>query len=161
MERILEEFSGSNTGAYDERHFEPVVDWTETEHEFVMSVDLPGVKKDDVKIEVQGNTLLLSGERKKEMSADKKAKYQTYERSYGFFQRRFTLPTTVDADKIEARFEDGVLELMFPKTESAKPRKVEIQSGKSGGFFNKILSPNEKTSDKNETAQDKQASHIQ
>lgn len=121
---------------YDERSFAPASEMSETEDQFIMSVDLPGMKKDDIKIEMVDNILTISGERKYESTENKKV--QRYEKAYGFFKRSFTLPASVDSDKIEAKYEDGVLELHLPKTQAAKPRQIEIQSSKTG-FLGKLL----------------------
>lgn len=126
------------TNAYDERSFAPGCEVTEHEGHFLLSMDLPGIKKEDVKIDLTENLLTISGERKRESNGDKQQKFQLFERSYGFFKRSFTLPTSVDGNKVEARYENGVLDLYLPKIEAAKPRKIEIQNSKSG-FFEKLL----------------------
>ncbi len=123
---------------YDERSFNPACEISETEEHLMMSVDLPGMKKSDIKIEVADDVLTVSGERKRETATDKKSKVQRFERSYGFFKRSFSLPTSIDAEKVEARYEEGVLELYLPKIHTAKPRQIEIQSGKSG-IFDRLL----------------------
>jgi HSP20 family protein len=128
---------GRTNAAYDERSFDPVCEISENDQHYLMSVDLPGMKKSDIKIEMNDKVLTVSGERKREVTG----------KSYGFFKRSFHLPTTVDAEKIEARYEDGVLELYLPKVEAAKPRQIEIQAGK-GGFFNKLLSPKDNEASK-------------
>lgn len=105
---------------------------SETDGAYLLSVDAPGMKKDDIKIEVVGNTLTITGERRGR---------DGQERNYRKFTRSFTLPDSIDAAKIEANFEDGVLEIAIPKSETAKPRQIEVQasSGKGGGFFQKFL----------------------
>jgi HSP20 family protein len=105
--------------------FNPPCEVDEQDDHFFISVDLPGISKDEVKVEVVDDRLVISGERK----SDKKNARAT-ERYYGRFERAFTLPTNVESEKIEARFENGVLELAIPKAERAKPRTVQIQSGK-------------------------------
>ncbi|UOF00114.1 Hsp20/alpha crystallin family protein [Bdellovibrio reynosensis] len=112
---------------YDERSFSPVCEISEAEEHYLLSVDLPGMKKSDIKIELVDKLLTISGERKREVS-EKKETVQRYEKSYGFFKRSFTIPSSVDAEKVEARYEDGVLELFIPKAASAKPRQIEIQT---------------------------------
>lgn len=139
MDRAIDTFNNLfATRTYDERAFDPACEISETDEHYLMSVDLPGLKKEDIKIEMTDNVLIVSGERKHEISSDQKRKVQRYEKSYGFFKRSFTLPTSVDAEKVEARYENGVLELCLPKTQAAKPRQIEIQSGKNG-LFGKIL----------------------
>lgn len=119
--------------SYDERSFAPASEFIEADEHFILSLDVPGMKKDDIKIEMSENTLTVSGERKRE-TTDKNEKIQRYEKSYGFFKRSFALPSSIDADKVEAHYEDGVLELYLPKSVSAKPRSIQIQSGKTGVF---------------------------
>lgn len=114
--------------AYDDRDFSPAAEVIETEDKYLMSVDLPGLKKEDIKIEIDQNILKISGERKRETEQDANHKVHFYEKRYGFFKKSFTLPRTVDGEKIEARFENGVLEVQLPKTAVAKPRQIEIQS---------------------------------
>ncbi|QDK47045.1 Hsp20/alpha crystallin family protein [Bdellovibrio sp. ZAP7] len=118
---------------YDDRDFTPACDLTENETHYFMSMDLPGLNKEDLKIDITNNLLTVSGERKRN-SADDSRKYQLFERRHGFFKRSFTLPSSIESAKVEARYENGVLELYLPKTEAARPRKIEIQDGKTGIF---------------------------
>ncbi len=122
---------------YDERDFDPACEVSESDEHYFMSVDLPGMKKEEIKIEVTDKTLTISGQRKRQ-SSDKSQKVQCYEKSYGFFKRSFALPATIESDKVEARYEDGVLELYLPKTQIARPRHIEIQSSHEG-FFGRFL----------------------
>lgn len=115
--------------SYDEREFVPKTDISETEKQFMLSIDLPGLKKEDIKIEVVDGVLSVTGERKhQEIYNDNKT--HRIERSYGSFKRAFTLPKNVSADSIEAQYENGVLELVLPKTALAQSKKIEIQAGK-------------------------------
>ncbi len=134
MDQVLQTWA-NHRPAYDERAFNPPCEISETSDHYLMSVDLPGMKIEDIKIEVVDQVLTVSGERKREVS---ESKMQRYEKSYGFFKRSFTLPTSIQGDQVEARYENGVLELYLPKTQAAKPRKIEIQTGKSG-IFDKLL----------------------
>jgi len=109
--------------------FQPSADISETENHYMVSFDIPGVKKEDVKIEMRGNQLFVTGERRQEARSG---------RTYGKFERSFALPESVNTDKIEAHYEDGVLSIALPKAEEAKPKTIEIQSG-NPGFFNKLL----------------------
>lgn len=127
----------SDSKAYDERSFSPSCEVSENDDSYLMSIDLPGMKKDDIKIELSRNLLTISGERKRE-HLDKNHKIQRYERTFGFFKRSFNLPETVEFDDVVARYENGVLDLIIPKTQAAKPRQIEIQSGKNG-FFDRLL----------------------
>ncbi len=106
--------------------FAPTVDVHEDEDALVLRADLPGVKREDIDIQVDGNVLTLKGERKLE-NADERRRYHRVERSYGVFARQWQLPTTVEAAKVDASFENGVLTLKLPKKEEQKARKIEIR----------------------------------
>ncbi|HXD57819.1 MAG TPA: Hsp20/alpha crystallin family protein [Thermoleophilaceae bacterium] len=108
----------------------PAMDLVEADDHFVLKADLPGLADDDVNIEVQDGTLTISGERKSENEKREKGWYRV-ERSFGRFSRSLSLPEGVDADKIEASFDKGVLEVRIPKPEERKPRRIEI--GASNG----------------------------
>lgn len=116
---------------------QPNFDVDETDQAYLLSVDLPGVKKEDIKVDLTENVLTISGERKHEHE-EKTRGTRRYERAYGQFQRSFTLPQTVEVDKVEANLEDGVLRIALPKSEQSKPRSIEVQPGK-GGFFSKLI----------------------
>ena len=103
----------------------------ENESHFALSMDLPGVKKSDIHLEVKDRVLLVTGERKKRFSKDDEVKSK--------FERSFRLPESVDAEKIEAHLEDGVLTLAIPKLEKAKPIKISISEGAKEGFLTKLL----------------------
>jgi HSP20 family protein len=106
----------------------PAMDLVEAEDHFVLKADLPGLAEGDVSIEVQDNTLTVSGERRSE-TEDRKRGWHRVERSYGRFSRSLSLPEGVDADAITAGFDKGVLEVRIPKPEERKPRRVEITPG--------------------------------
>lgn len=133
---LLDEFQVTPT--MDREWFSPQVDVEENDDAYLLSVDLPGVKKDDVRVDLADDVLTISGERKREEEQKDRDGVHRYERMYGKFQRRFTLPSTIDVDKVEANMEDGVLRIALPKSESAKPRAIQVQSGK-GGFFAKLI----------------------
>lgn len=103
----------------------PATDLKETEDEYRITVDLPGIKKDEVKITFKDNRLTISGERYKE-EEEKEEDFLRHERYTGKFVRSFTLPAGVKEDKIKARFKDGVLSVTVPKSEAKKPKVVEI-----------------------------------
>ena len=121
-----------------EQSFNPACDVEETDSHYLMSFDLPGVSKDDVKIEVVENQLTITGERKALEKKDDKNNRHVAERYYGSFKRVFTLPSTIDATKVEASYRDGVLQIALPKAESAKPQQIKISEGK-GGIFSKLI----------------------
>lgn len=103
----------------------PVVDIAEDAETITLHVELPGVPNEAVDVAVENQVLTVSGERKFEKSAEGK-NYHRIERAYGSFQRSFTLPQNVQADKVAATFSDGILTVTVPKLELAKPRKIEI-----------------------------------
>lgn len=103
----------------------------ESETGYLLSLDVPGFSKSDLNIEIEGNEISVTGERKQEESL-KDVSNHRMERFYGNLSRTFTLPKGIEADKIKANCENGVLHLMIPKAEAAKARKIEISEGKSG-----------------------------
>jgi HSP20 family protein len=130
MNRVFNEFfrgGAGEEGSWGQYTWTPPVDIYETNDALVFTADLPGVSKDDVSIEVHQNTLTLRGERKHAAEV-KDDRYHRVERADGPFQRSFVLPTMVDPEKVEATYRDGILELRLPKLETAKPRRIAIQS---------------------------------
>ena len=107
------------------RRWVPAMDLVETAEDFVLRADLPGMKQEDVKIELEDNVLTVSGERKSEHESGERGFYRV-ERAYGSFRRTLTLPEGVDADAIVAKFDRGVLEVSIPKPEQRKPRRIAI-----------------------------------
>lgn len=103
----------------------PAVDIYETENELIMTAEVPGIEEKDIEIKIEDNTLSLRGERKFEKET-KEENYHRIERSYGSFYRAFTLPNSIDPDKIQAEHENGVLKISMPKRHELKPRKVKI-----------------------------------
>jgi HSP20 family protein len=101
----------------------PAVNITEQKDEFVVSLAAPGLKKDDFKIDVDGNLLTISSE-KEEKKEEKEAKYTRKEYNYTSFERSFTIPDDVNKEKIEARYEDGILKLALPKKEEVKKMAI-------------------------------------
>ena len=106
----------------------PAMDLVEGEDHFLLKADLPGLGEDDVSIEIQDNTLTVSGERKAEHEQHERGWYRV-ERSFGSFSRSLTLPEGVDPDAISAEFNKGVLSIRIPKPEERKPRRVAIKAG--------------------------------
>lgn len=105
----------------------PAVDVFENKDAVKIVAELPGVRPSDVKIALENNTLSLTGE-KQQVAEESADRVHRYERTYGAFERTFTLPSTVDADRIEALFEHGVLTISIPKAERAKPRQIEVKA---------------------------------
>jgi HSP20 family protein len=128
IDRVFDAFFGQTDQA---RRWVPPVDLVEAEDHFVLKADLPGLTEDDVNIEVQDGTLTISGERKAEHEQHEKGWYRV-ERAFGRFNRSLTLPDGVDADRIAASFDHGVLEVRIPKPEQRKPRRIEISASSNG-----------------------------
>jgi HSP20 family protein len=105
----------------------PPVDIFEKGDDLLIRAEVPGVDKDDIDIRVENGVLQIRGERRPNAEVQEGNAYRL-ERAYGRFNRSFTLPTTVDASRIAAKYKDGVLELSIPKAESAKPKKVQIET---------------------------------
>ena len=103
----------------------PVIDIVDRDDELLLTAELPGLKKGDVQMEIADGVFTLKGE-KKEEKRDETPRYQVWERSFGSFERSFTLPRAVDVAKIKATFEDGVLTVHMPKTEQSHGRRIEI-----------------------------------
>lgn len=106
-------------------NWRPTVDIYENENHIVIKAELPGVDKKDVQVDVNGRVLTLKGER----LSDQKIKEENYfrqERTFGKFERSFTLPTEIDSDKINADFKAGILKVDIPKPEERQPKKITV-----------------------------------
>lgn len=104
----------------------PDTDMMETDKEYIVAIDLPGFRKNDIEINIQDNRLIIKGTREKE-SKEEKPDYLHRERYFGQFLRTVTMPTKIKEDKIKASFEDGVLTVKAPKVEHSKPKVVSIE----------------------------------
>ena len=131
LNRLFNETMGRFMGGEGNRSgaWIPSVDIYETEQNIVLTAELPGVDPKDVEATVHEGTLYLKGERKYEKEV-KEESYRHVERAYGSFARSFELPTSVDADNVQAEFKDGVLTLTMPKKEAAKAKKIKISVSK-------------------------------
>ena len=127
MGRIFGDLFSSQEGGTDpeETYWMPTVDVSETENDFEIRAELPGVSENDVNVSVTDNRLTVKGEKRQEAETDGK-NYHRVERRYGSFQRSFTLPRNVKTSNIKAGFKDGVLTLTIPKPEAAKPTAIPI-----------------------------------
>lgn len=105
----------------------PVLDVAEQENAFVVKVELPGMKSEDIDISVHDNLLTISGEKKESMEQKSENCYHV-ERRYGSFRREIALPSGIDADKVQASCHDGVLTVTVPKSEQAKPKRIEVKA---------------------------------
>jgi HSP20 family protein len=126
LERLFEDAFGSPRFP-ESLGYTPAVDIVELKDELVLTAELPGMRAEDVSIDIENNMLRIRGEKKMEREQEKEKTY-LWERSYGMFERAFTLPRTVDPDRIEAEVVDGVLTVHLPKTEQAKGKKIPVTS---------------------------------
>jgi HSP20 family protein len=120
--RFLAPFEGEMFGG----GWFPSLDIAEKGEAIVVKAELPGMKADEIELSVDGNMLTVSGEKKDE-TKETKDNYYHVERRYGKFQRTIQLPSEVDKSKIEAKMEDGVLTVTLPRSEEAKPRKIQVK----------------------------------
>jgi HSP20 family protein len=121
LQRILSGFPGLDLS----KGFHPACNMVETERNYVFTADLPGMKQEDVRVELQNRELVISGERQEEKT-DTSHKQHVVERHVGRFRRSITLPSDVEADEIEASFENGVLKVRIPKSDKARSRVIPI-----------------------------------
>jgi len=129
MNRVFDAFFGSSPGNGGRaRRWVPAMDLIEKDDHLVLRADLPGIDPDEVEIEVKDGVLTVSGERKAEHE-DKAEGYYRVERAYGSFARTLSLPDGIDADRIAADFDNGVLEVKIPKPEERKAHRVQIGAG--------------------------------
>ena len=128
IDRMFGRFSPSQNDDQSSKQavWAPRTDLVESQNSYRIHLDVPGMSKDDLKINYQDNQLTVSGERTSESTSEDE-EYVRVERSFGHFYRSFTLPRTVNAENIEATYENGVLTIEVPKTEEVKPREIEIQ----------------------------------
>jgi HSP20 family protein len=132
VDRFFDAFFGSGGESVAGRRWVPPMDLVEADDHFVLRADLPGLDEADVSIEIQDNTLKISGERRAEHEQSEKGWYRI-ERSFGGFSRSLTLPEGIDADKVSAEFDRGVLEVRVPKPEERKPRRIAIKAHGTNG----------------------------
>jgi HSP20 family protein len=103
----------------------PAVDIYETDNEVILKAELPEINQKDIDIQVENNTLVLRGERKFEKET-KRENFHRIERAYGNFARSFTLPSTIDQEKIRADYKDGILKIVMPKKDEIKPKQIRV-----------------------------------
>src|SRR5207244_8750344 len=108
--------------------FAPAVDIYEDEHNITLKIEVPGIDEKDIDVRIENNTLTVHGERKIEKE-EKEENFRRVERQYGSFTRSFTLPTTVDAEKIQANYEKGILRVQLAKKAEAKPKQIKVNVG--------------------------------
>jgi HSP20 family protein len=131
QDRINRIFGDAYTRRYDDdltqrgEWFPPVDIYENGNEEIVLKAELPGLKREDIDLRVENNTLTLRGERKRETEV-KQEQYHRVERSYGAFSRSFSLPSRIDTEKVRAEFKEGVLSITLPVKTEAKPRQIEV-----------------------------------
>lgn len=126
MDRLFHNFFGPEwNGTTLDSPWQPSMDLAENENDVVITAELPGIGKEDVKLSMQDNVLVIRGEKKQERT-EKDESFHRVERSYGTFQRSIVLPTAVDSKKIKAHFNNGVLKITLPKAEEAKRKEIPI-----------------------------------
>lgn len=129
MNRLFLDFFGrapAGRRLISESLWAPVMDIEETKDDIIVKAEIPGMTKEDVKIQITGDLLTISGERKREEESKDKT-YHRIERSYGQFQRMITLPSEVQSSKAKASYENGVLTIRLPKSEEVKPKEISIE----------------------------------
>ena len=128
MEDLKERFWGGDGGWLTQKPgFLPRVDFVEAENQFEVTVDLPGLKPEEVNVELKDGDLWISGKREEEKE-EKGKTYHRIERHHGEFHRVFPLPSSINQEKIDAQFDNGVLKIIVPKTEEAKAKHIEVKA---------------------------------
>lgn len=120
-------------GMPGEQMFVPDIEIRETKDALVLKADLPGVKEQDVEVDLTGNRLTISGKREEEQERREGERYYAYERSFGSFQRSVTLPEGVDTENVSADLKNGVLEVTIPKRPEVKPRRISVKGEQGAG----------------------------
>ena len=126
IDHMFDNFRGGALESNGFTRWQPAVDIVERDTSYIVKIDLPGVKKNDVKITVKDDVLTIQGERNLEFQ-EREGGFQRLERSYGTFQRSFTLPATIKSETIEASYADGILSVVLPKLEEAKVKVFEVE----------------------------------
>ncbi len=130
MDRLFRDFYGpeGREEALTTTTFAPPVDVYEDEHNVTLKIEVPGIEEKDIDVRIENTTLTVHGERKFEKE-EKEENYRRVERQYGSFTRSFTLPTTVDPEKVEANYDKGVLKIQLAKKAEAKPKQIKVSVG--------------------------------
>ena len=144
IDRLFDDFwtapNASRSFQEMDAHWRPACDVEAADNHYLISLEMAGVPKDQVKVEFHDNQIVVSGERGNETKRRNEEEGQWYsERRFGKFQRAFTLPADIDTEKIEANYQDGVLSIYVPKADSAKPRQIKIANGTGPGFFGRLI----------------------
>lgn len=132
MDRLFDDFWST-----PQNEWQPACDVEESPDHYLLSIEMPGVSKDQIKLEVVDNQLTISGERFHD-NKKKDGSVWYSERRFGKFHRSFTLPAALNSEKVEASYQDGILKIYLPKAESAKPRQIQIGTGSGLSFLDKL-----------------------
>ena len=129
MNRLFRDSFGSESQeALNSTSFAPAVDVYEDEHNVTLKIEVPGIDEKDIDVRIENNTLTVHGERKFEKE-EKEENFRRVERQYGSFTRSFTLPNTVDSEKVSANYDKGVLKITLAKKAEAKPKQIKVSVG--------------------------------
>jgi len=129
MNRLFRDSFGSESQeALNSTSFAPAVDVYEDEHNVTLKIEVPGIDEKDIDVRIENNTLTVHGERKFEKE-EKEENFRRVERQYGSFIRSFTLPNTVDSEKVSANYDKGVLKITLAKKAEAKPKQIKVSVG--------------------------------
>ncbi|TKJ43315.1 molecular chaperone [candidate division TA06 bacterium B3_TA06] len=126
MDRLFDSFFGRWPSEGYPTLWGPAVDIEETKDSLVVRAEIPGMKKEDIKIQTVGDNLVISGERRHE-AEEKDRHFHRVEHAYGKFQRVVSLPIEVESDKAKASYKEGVLEITFPKSDKARAKEIEVE----------------------------------
>lgn len=142
MDWLLDDFWGpmnlAKTWRDSEADWSPACDVHEEEDRYCIAMDLPGVQKEQIRLDVAANQLTVSGERRQDLKKEGEGAWYS-ERRHGRFSRSFRLPGSVDSDRIEANYHEGTLKIEMPKSESGRPRQIKIISGSGPGLSGKLI----------------------
>lgn len=130
LDRLMDETLGTMDWGRGEnlRNWFPTTDVSETPEHLKLRLEVPGLSREDIKISVENNMLTVRGEKRQETTSEDETFYRT-ERSYGSFERSFTLPNHLEHDEIKANLQDGVLTIQIPRREEARAREISIEGG--------------------------------
>jgi len=127
MDRIWDRFSKDVSSSTFKQDWNPSLNLAETEDSLVAELEVPGIKPEDINVSVTGEVLTVAGEKKQEANREGK-NYHVVERVYGKFSRSVRLPTTVDPDRVQASYKDGILLIIMGKTQTAKSKRIEVKT---------------------------------
>ena len=125
MNRLFRDSYGDREEALTTSSFAPPVDVYEDDHNLTLKIEVPGIDEKDIDVRVENNVLTVHGERKFEKE-EKEENFRRVERQYGSFTRSFTLPNTVDTDRVQANYEKGILKIQLAKKAEAKPKQIKV-----------------------------------